>query len=165
MALCVELEIRAGDWGGAEWPGLAERALACALCAVGTTVQPGAEVSVILTDDAEIRSLNRDWRQQDKATNVLSFPLATPARLSSAPMLGDIVLAAGTVASEAAAENKSFENHATHLMIHGFLHLLGHDHMDDDDAARMEALEVAILATLGIANPYGEEGEAERQAG
>ncbi len=165
MALSVELEVRAGDWGGVEWTAIAERALACALRTAGTTIQPGAEVSVILTDDAEIRSLNRDWRQQDKATNVLSFPLATPARLASAPMLGDIVLAAGTVAREALAEKKSFENHATHLMIHGFLHLLGHDHMNEEDATRMEALEMAILATLGIENPYGEEGEAERQAG
>ena len=113
------------------------------------------EVAVMLTDDARIRELNREWRGQDKATNVLSFPAAQPPGPTPQPMmLGDIAIAYETTRSEAEAEAKPFQNHLSHLAIHGFLHLLGYDHLDDDEAEEMEGLERDILAKLGIADPY-----------
>jgi probable rRNA maturation factor len=113
------------------------------------------EVAVMLTDDARIRELNREWRGQDKATNVLSFPAAQPPGETQQPMmLGDIAIAYETTHSEAEAEAKPFQNHLSHLAIHGFLHLLGYDHLDDDEAEEMEGLERDILAKLGIADPY-----------
>jgi probable rRNA maturation factor len=100
--------------------------------------------------------LNRDWRGKDKPTNVLSFP-AMPVTPGGAvpPMLGDIALAFETVAAEAALEGKSFDHHLVHLIVHGLLHLLGHDHEDDVQAEAMEALERAALARLAIPDPYG----------
>lgn len=108
-----------------------------------------AEIAIVLTDDSEIRELNRTWRKQDKPTNVLSFP--APA---GGGHLGDIVIAFETVAREASAENKPVEHHLAHLAVHGYLHLVGHDHDDDNEAEKMERLETAILARLGIADPY-----------
>lgn len=108
-------------------------------------------VSLLLTDDAALAVLNRDWRGKDRPTNVLSFPAA-----EQSDFWGDIALAAETVSAEAAEQNKPFENHMAHLLTHGFLHLLGHDHEDDGEAERMEARERAILARLGIADPYAE---------
>ena len=121
-------------------------------------VQPsdGAELSLLLTDDRRIRIVNRDWRGFDKATNVLSFPAAPPDRIASSPILGDIVVAYETVEREALSENKSVVDHFSHLVIHGLLHLLGEDHETDAQAQRMEGLEVAALARLGIADPYAE---------
>ncbi|WP_193219508.1 rRNA maturation RNase YbeY [Bosea sp. 29B] len=115
---------------------------------------PGAELSLLLTDDKRIRIVNRDWRGFDKATNVLSFPAAPPERIASSPVIGDIVIALETVAREANAEEKSFGDHLSHLVIHGLLHLLGEDHETEAEAQRMEALETAALARLGIADPY-----------
>jgi probable rRNA maturation factor len=113
------------------------------------------ELAVMLTDDARIRELNREWRGQDKATNVLSFPAAQPPGETPQPlMLGDIAIAYETTLSEAETEGKPFQNHLSHLAIHGFLHLLGYDHLDDDEAEEMEGLERDILAKLGIADPY-----------
>jgi probable rRNA maturation factor len=121
------------------------------------------EVSVALGDDALLRRLNRDYRGRDKATNVLAFPAIDPADVSpeaptneAAPeaTLGDIVLALETVAHEAAAQGKGLENHLCHLLVHGFLHLLGQDHQNPAEAEAMEALEVVVLARLGIADPY-----------
>jgi probable rRNA maturation factor len=113
------------------------------------------EVAVMLTDDARIRELNREWRGQDKPTNVLSFPAAqSPGETPQPLMLGDIAIAFETTRSEAETEGKPFQNHLSHLAIHGFLHLLGYDHLDDDEAEEMEALEREILASLGIADPY-----------
>lgn len=118
----------------------------------------GAELAIMLTDDEGIRSLNNNWRGIDKATNVLSFPaLQPPATLDDddAPrMLGDIAIAYETTRSEADAEHKPFENHLSHLTVHGFLHLLGYDHTTDDEAEIMEGLEREILAQLGIPDPY-----------
>lgn len=119
----------------------------------------GAELSLLLTDDARIRIVNRDWRGFDKATNVLSFPAAPPERIAQSPVLGDIVLAYETVAREAQAEGKPLADHLSHLVIHGLLHLLGEDHETDAEAERMERLEIAALARLGIADPYA-DGEA-----
>ncbi|WP_186420596.1 rRNA maturation RNase YbeY [Bosea sp. CS1GBMeth4] len=131
---------------------------ALALAPVGTL--PGAELSLLLTDDKRIRGVNRDWRGFDKATNVLSFPAAPPERIATSPVVGDIVLAFETIAREAQAEEKSFGDHLSHLVIHGLLHLLGEDHETEEQAERMEALETAALARLGIGDPYaGSEPE------
>jgi len=119
------------------------------------------EVSVVLADDALVRTLNRDYRGRDTATNVLSFPLVDAAAIDmasgSAPvpvLLGDIVLAYETVEREAVAQGKPFADHLRHLVVHGTLHLLGFDHEDDAEATAMERLESEILATFGIADPY-----------
>jgi probable rRNA maturation factor len=124
--------------------------------AVAVPVRQGAEVAVLLSDDAAIRLLNRDWRGVDKPTNVLAFPApAAPAGGLPAPVhLGDIVIAFETTAREAVDEAKPFADHLAHLAIHGFLHLLGYDHQSDHDAETMEGLEGTILARLGIADPH-----------
>jgi probable rRNA maturation factor len=108
-----------------------------------------------------VRALNAEWRGKDKPTNVLSFPMADADELEDATegpelMLGDIVLARGVCAAEAADKAISIEAHASHLLVHGTLHLLGYDHGDDDAAADMEAREVRALARLGIGDPYGD---------
>jgi probable rRNA maturation factor len=118
------------------------------------------EVSVLLTGDDQVRALNAQWRGKDQPTNVLSFPLADPRQFTKANfadvelLLGDIVLARGVCAAEAAEKRVTVEDHAAHLVVHGTLHLLGYDHHGDADAADMERREVRALARLGIANPY-----------
>jgi probable rRNA maturation factor len=112
-------------------------------------------LSILLTDDAEMRKLNAGWRARDKPTNVLSFPAEGAVDPAAPPeYLGDIALGLATCRQEARAQKKSFADHVTHLTVHGVLHLLGYDHMDDDQAEAMEPLETAILAGLGIADPY-----------
>lgn len=112
-------------------------------------------VSVLLSNDAEIRQLNKQFRKKDKATNVLSFPAALmPVPAGEMAHLGDIVLAYETVVAEADAAKKTLADHVTHLIVHGTLHLLGHDHEDDAEAELMEQKERTILAALGIADPY-----------
>jgi probable rRNA maturation factor len=113
------------------------------------------ELSVVLTDDAEQRELNRQWRGFDKSTNVLSFPQIEPFAPISG-LLGDITLARETVEREAEEMGITLEAHFTHLVVHGFLHLLGYDHIEDEDAEEMEGLETEILARLGIADPYAD---------
>ena len=119
-----------------------------------------AEIAVMLTDDAGIRTLNGNWRGIDKPTNVLSFPALQPTGPrgdDDAPrMLGDIAIAYETTRREADEEQKPFDHHLSHLTVHGFLHLIGYDHETDTDAEEMEALEQAILARLGIPDPYAE---------
>jgi len=117
----------------------------------------GAEVAVMLTDDDHIRSLNASFRGFDKPTNVLSFPASPPVRDGAPRMLGDIAIAYQTVRREAEAEAKSFADHLSHLAVHGFLHLLGYDHENDRDAETMEGAERAILARLGIPDPYADQ--------
>jgi probable rRNA maturation factor len=118
------------------------------------------EISVTLTGDEQVRALNAKWRGKDKPTNVLSFPMADERDLSRANvamselLLGDIVVARGVCEAEAAAKGVSIEDHATHLLVHGALHLLGYDHHDDSEAADMEEREARALARLGISNPY-----------
>lgn len=141
------------------WPDgleeIADTAIHEALQQSGAKLAGIAEVTVVLTDDAEQQALNRQWRGFDKSTNVLSFPQLEPF----APvvgLVGDITLARETVEKEAAEMGIGFEAHFTHLVVHGFLHLLGYDHIEEADAVKMESLETKILATLGIADPYAD---------
>ena len=133
--------------------------LQAALKHIGWRAAQPVEVSVLLTDDAEIHGLNHAYRGHDKPTNVLSFPqFATPLKLQPSPMpipLGDIAMAYQTVSREAKAGRKAFEAHFAHLLVHGLLHLLGYDHeRSPREADRMEALEIEILRKLGYSNPY-----------
>jgi probable rRNA maturation factor len=138
-----------------------------ALAAAGA-VDRSAELSLVLADDALVRSLNRRWRGQDKPTNVLSFAAEDgPATATPSPLprlLGDVVLAFETVSAEAAAQEKPLADHLRHLVVHGVLHLLGFDHVVEAEALRMEALETRILAGLGVPDPYRERPPREREA-
>jgi probable rRNA maturation factor len=147
----VDIIVRSSHWQavtGAE-PAL-RRAIAAAACAVSTS---GGELAIVLTDDSSIRRLNRDWRGHGAPTNVLAFPAAA-ARPGAPVLLGDIVIAYETAAREAAAENKPLMHHLVHLAVHGFLHLVGYDHAAEREARAMERLESAILARLGVPDPY-----------
>jgi probable rRNA maturation factor len=151
----VETDVSA-EWGeSVDWPALARSAVHAA---VAHSRHPGladSEVSVKLTTDAEVRALNAAWRGKDKATNVLSFPMAEENELDSAQLLGDIVLAHGICAAEAADKHVAVESHAAHLVVHGTLHLLGYDHeTSDENAEEMEEAERRALASIGIADPY-----------
>ena len=153
--IAIDIIVEAGDWPDeAELSRLAGRAVEAIVGEIGT---PGAssELSLVFTDDAHIRALNSGWRGKDKPTNVLSFP-AFPTRRGDAlpPMLGDVVLAAETVAAEAAGEGKPLADHITHLIVHGVLHLIGYDHETDAEAEDMEQAERRILAGLAIPDPY-----------
>jgi len=153
MTILVESDV-SEDWDtSTDWPALAERAVLAALAQTEFAGLADTEASVKFTSDEEVRALNAAWRGKDKPTNVLSFPMAeTPG---NAPMLGDIVLAAGVCAREAAAKAVAIETHATHLVVHGTLHLLGYDHETGDaEAEEMEEIERKALASLGIADPY-----------
>lgn len=137
----------------------AEAAIAESAFAQLTNSQRPVELSVRLAGDEEVRALNAQWRGKDKATNVLSFPLAEPEELKTTfaepeLLLGDIILARGVCEAEAADKGVAVEDHAAHLLVHGTLHLLGYDHQNDEAAADMEAREVRALIRLGIANPY-----------
>ncbi|MEM1391406.1 MAG: rRNA maturation RNase YbeY [Pseudomonadota bacterium] len=126
--------------------GITQSALDAACKLVGV---PG-EISLLYTNDAAIQILNRDFRGKDKPTDVLSFP----AELMDRPLLGDIAFAIETCLSDAAAKSIPLDQHLSHLLIHGYLHLIGHDHMEDTDAVKMEALEIEALASLGWPDPY-----------
>ena len=115
--------------------------------------QADAEVTIRVVDSSESQQLNNQYRAKDKPTNVLSFPFQCPPGIEL-PLLGDLVICAAVVAEEAAEQGKALEAHWAHMVIHGCLHLLGFDHINDDDAAQMEAEEIQILQQLGIANPY-----------
>lgn len=162
--IAVEMAIEAGHWGDpTETLASVDRILAAALDIGTFDVPKYAELSLVLTDDAHIQELNRTWRGHDKPTNVLSFPAGEGAEpdvsdeYSDQPMLlGDIVIARETLEREAADEGKSVDDHFTHLLLHGFLHLMGYDHEDETEAEEMEAIERRILASLGVADPYAD---------
>ena len=165
MILDVSLEADA-EWDSSiAWGPLAERAAHAAVAESAfpqlVTTSRAVEIALRLSSDDEVRALNARWRGKDKPTNVLSFPMAEPDELADPGeaggpelMLGDIVLAHTVCATEAAEKAIPIETHATHLMVHGTLHLLGYDHLDDTAAEDMEARETRALARLGIADPY-----------
>ena len=142
----IEVEVEDPAWTEA-LPDVVARVERAAVAALGTVE---GDVVVLLTDDAAVHDLNRRFRDRDQPTNVLSFPAAE----SAAPHLGDLVLAHGVCAAEAAAQGKSLADHLTHLTVHGVLHLLGRDHVDEVEAEAMEAEERTLLASLGVADPY-----------
>lgn len=159
----MQIDIDIEDWPVGEWAALADRAALAAGDSEPLLANPRLVASLLFTSDAEVHVLNREWRTRDKPTNVLSFPMLGREELEGLSldgppvMLGDIALAHETCAREAAAKGVPLEHHGAHLIVHGLLHLAGHDHVDSDmQAEQMEALEVAILAKLGIADPYGE---------
>lgn len=116
-----------------------------------------SELTIRLVDEAEGRELNRDYRDKDYATNVLSFPADVPDELLDIPLLGDLVICVPVVEREAAEQGKALQAHWAHLVIHGCLHLLGYDHLEDDEAEEMESLERQLLAELGHPDPYADE--------
>ena len=140
-----------------DWAALADRSVRSAVAHSSHASLAGrdVEVSVKLTSDEEVRALNSAWRGKDRPTNVLSFPMASADELEQAHLLGDIVLARGVCAAEAAARHVPMETHAAHLVVHGTLHLLGYDHeTGEDEAEAMEEVERRALAAIGIADPY-----------
>ena len=152
MSLTVDIAIEAEGWHGVPaLESLVERTLGVAFAEAGPI--DAAEVSVLFCDDAAIQRLNAEWRGKDKATNVLSFPAAA-VTMPGVRLLGDIAVAWDTTSREALAEGKTVQAHLTHLLVHGLLHLLGHDHEVDHEAETMEQLERRILERLGIADPY-----------
>ncbi|WP_298673890.1 rRNA maturation RNase YbeY [uncultured Sphingomonas sp.] len=163
----IEIELsRAAPWPERDWTVLAEMAVRAAVrrTPFGELLTTAAlvEVSVRLAPDEEVRTLNRQYRGKDKPTNVLSFPMVQPDLIETVSqntddgelLLGDIVLAHGVCAREAVERGVTFDAHATHLIVHGTLHLLGYDHLTDDEGDAMEAIERDALADLGIADPY-----------
>jgi probable rRNA maturation factor len=155
--IAIDVVVEAGEWGApAALQARVEEAVAACLATAELPIVDGAELSMVFTDDPHIRALNRLYRMKDVPTNVLSFPASPPIAGRYGPLLGDVLVARDTVAREADEQGLTFEAHLTHLIVHGFLHLVGHDHVADDEAAVMESLETRILATLGVADPYAE---------
>lgn len=158
----IQVTVDAATWRNAvtDLDRVCEQAVLAAIQGHEGALPGPVEVSLLLTDDARVRELNRAWRGQDRPTNVLSFPALAAGETVPPGMpvlLGDVVLAFETVAREAAAQGKEVGAHTSHLLVHGVLHLLGHDHEDEAEADEMEALETAILARLGVADPYRPE--------
>lgn len=159
----IQLSVEAGGWSDeASLEAFASRVLEHAAEHLADKVrQPfpdaAVEISLVFTGDDDIRTVNEAWRGQDKPTNVLSFP-AFPLIPGGqpGPMLGDIVLAEETLRREALDLGIGFDDHLTHLLVHGFLHLFGYDHVTEEEATVMEGLETRILAELGLADPYRE---------
>jgi probable rRNA maturation factor len=145
-----EVDILAGSelWKGKE------EILCRALAAAAAVEQVEGVVSVLLGDDHSMAGMNKEFRGKDGPTNVLSFPPVNPDPQGPQHFIGDIALAVETIVEEAQFQGKSFDNHAAHLVVHGFLHLLGYDHESNEDAVRMEAREREILASIGIDDPY-----------
>lgn len=166
----IAITVEAGNWLEL-LPDCEDRARRVAAAALGAAdlealdLSPDCafEISIVLADDALVQRLNRDYRNQDKPTNVLSFAAldddSAPLPEDGPVMLGDIILACETVSREAAEQGKSFADHMTHLVAHGVLHLLSYDHETDDEADEMETLETAILMALGVPDPYAGEYE------
>jgi probable rRNA maturation factor len=160
----MELDISIEDpWPEAEWEALAERAAKAASRVAPELANERLTASLLFTSDAEVHALNRDWRQRDRPTNVLSFPMLGREEVlglaEDGPpvLLGDVALAYGVCQREAAEKGVSLADHAAHLLVHGLLHLAGHDHELSDSAAEtMEAIETKALAIMAVADPYGD---------
>lgn len=159
----MEAIVETEGWPDADWEALVVRVAQAAARVEPALDNPRLQVSVLFTRDAEVHTLNREWRERDRPTNVLSFPMLEREDLvhldpdGPPELLGDIALAHETCAREAAEKGVSLADHAAHLVVHGLLHLAGHDHVDSDaQAEAMEALETKALAFIGIGNPYGE---------
>lgn len=139
------------------------RAVRAALAGAGLDPNASTELSVTLADDETVRGVNAEWRGKDKPTNILSFPMADLAPGEPpGPMLGDLLVALETVLREAETENKRPADHLCHLLVHGTLHCLGFDHETEDEAEAMEALEISVLAGLGLPDPYADPAAPER---
>ncbi len=166
MELDIAME---AEWPGpSDWEELAGRAADALIRMTPELANPRLSASLVFADDAEVQVLNREWRGKDKPTNVLSFPMLEREELlalsADGPpeLLGDIALALETCAREAADKGISLDHHATHLVVHGLLHLAGHDHeLGPAEARAMEELEIKALALLGIADPYGDHDSIE----
>ncbi len=158
----IAVAVEGGDWRG----GLPDPEAVCRLAAQAALrhlkrdTDPGLEISIVLTDDAAVHILNRDYRGLDRPTNVLSFPSGDPMSeeaSSAVPVLiGDVVLAYETVFAEADRQRKAVAAHLSHLVVHGVLHLFGYDHEAEDEAQRMERTETEILNGLGLPDPYSD---------
>ena len=160
--------LREAPWPEGDWQELAERAASAAVSASPQaelgTMAAAIEIAVRLTSDDAVQTLNRQYRQQDKPTNVLSFPMVQPDLIETLAntddgevLLGDIVLAHGVCAREAAEKGVSLKDHAAHLIVHGVLHLLGYDHMGDAEAEAMESIERAAMSAMGLHDPYEDD--------
>lgn len=153
MTIEIDILIAADDWDAVDdLDPLTRACIAATLAETGVRLIDGCEVSLNFCDDAGIQALNHRWRGKDTPTNVLSFP--TPGPAEAKPLLGDIVIAFETVAREAREQDKPFRDHIRHMIVHGFLHLLGYDHDMREEAEEMEALERRIAAALGMNDPY-----------
>lgn len=162
------LEVEVEHWPEGDWTALAEQAAGAVAQVEPALANTRLEASVLFTSDAEVHALNREWRGRDKPTNVLSFPMLEREELLALPadgppeLLGDIALAHETCAREAGEKGVALTDHALHLIVHGLLHLAGHDHVDSETQAEaMEALEVKALAILGVADPYADRDQQE----
>ena len=150
----VDCAINSNLWADEDYlVEISSRAVNSAFNRITFELPENSEVSLLFTDDQEVQKLNAQWRKQNKPTNVLSFA-ANDGTDILLPILGDIILAFETIKSETDGQKQSFDDHLTHLIVHGFLHLLGYDHMDDEEAKQMESLETLILKDIGIADPY-----------
>ncbi len=158
MEPLIDIEVEEDGWLDAlpDVQAVVETGVSAALKAANFKDQ--ADVVVLLCNDAEMRSLNAEYRNKDKATNVLSFPAPKSMRIKGVlEHLGDMALGLETCVREAAEQGKSLKNHVTHLSVHGALHLLGYDHQTDGEAERMESLERDILKGLGVPDPYAQD--------
>ena len=149
----IELDLQCASTGAA--PAAADLQRWCELALRQRSGD--SELTIRLVDEEEGRELNRTWRQKDYATNVLSFPADVPDEFLDIPLLGDLVICVPVVEREAAEQGKTLDAHWAHLVIHGCLHLLGYDHIDDDEAEEMESIERQLLAELGHTDPYADE--------
>lgn len=162
MRVDIDISAPSTDWPipPSDLTGFTEKVLQAAAVQLPGALPAGAEISVIFSDDSTVQNLNRQYRGKDAPTNVLSFP-QDPAHGTRPPdcpvLLGDIILGGGVVGREAQQSGTDLHHHIAHLLVHGFLHLLGFDHIDDKPAEEMEALEVMILRTLQIPDPYARD--------
>ena len=152
--LIVDIRIENDEWSQAS-PDI-DTVVTSALEAAAERMKKSGSVEVLLTDDAKMQELNGRWRSKDKPTDVLSFPSDMPDILGGQSFLGDLALGLGVIKRDASEIGRPFDLHITHLLVHGFLHLLGLDHIQPDDAKTMEGLEADILASFGLPDPYGD---------